>query len=653
MDFHVIVQTRLSKFPRALQYYDVMAAILVPTQLWQVDSRVSASSTVHMVLYQVVYIVPDRSNDRVHQCHPLNITLSNFYFIFQDLEMCSNTIDFAPRCSTYSMDQYVFTFPPTTFGPTGGDSACLTPGFNLYNFRNLSDVPFPPNAAQSPPQPLELHNPSYGYPALDPTLLAISVPRLESSLTSRPALPSSTAQVMASAHVPISCTAVDHHPDTTPAKTAHSNATFVPSVTTSSTHPNNGTPNVCNGRVSVVKVAGNKSTWATRNPGRPVMQPHQPLSAVEKDHRSAHAASRQISAAQRRDRDTLLNDAIQSLANEFEMKVQAIATTHNVTSEKVKKLLGSHKYYQNPCSTQLANAIIHDKANEVNEGRARGEKLSLQQIRELARADPKYQDMTQDEKDELLRALTEYRTLKNVSVRATNSAAACDAQSTLEHVFKILDGLALRTGIYACLFATCGHVYNSSQPFWYGTDNVMDFWEDVMDLEPNEIVRKLEQWACMHGKNIEERNSVEGMQRMCARILNSGVVAKKKMRINFVNFEVAIKEKYGIELLGRPESVPFQSPHTTTNAEHLCTLRDMLKAGTCHWVYMSMQQRMQHADRLKERQIAGEAVGKPRKKSSDAGRKRRRTAPGKGKAPKSVALIDSSLEDNSSTEDDE
>ncbi|KAI6139514.1 hypothetical protein BKA82DRAFT_4517618 [Pisolithus tinctorius] len=551
------------------------------------------------------------------------------------------------------MDQYVFTFPPTTFGPAGGDSACPTPGFNSYNFRNLSDAPFPPNAAQSPPQPLELHNPSYGYPALDPALLAISIPRLESSLTSRPALPSSTAQVMASAHVPISCTVVDHHPDTTPAETAHSNATSVPSVTTSSTHPNNGTPNVCNGGVSVVKAAGNKSTWATQNPGQPVMQPHQPLSTVEKDHCSAHAASRQISAAQRRDRDTLLNDAIQSLANEFEMKVQAVATTHNITSEKVKKLLGSHKYYQNPRSTQLANAIIHDKANEVNEGRARGEKLSLQQIRELARADPKYQDMTQDEKDELLHALTEYRTLKNVSVRATNSAAARNAQSTLEHVFKILDGLALHTGIYACLFATRGHVYDSSQPFWYGTDNVMDFWEDVMDLEPDEIVRKLEQWACMHGKNIEEHNSVEGMQQMCARILNSGLREYSFYLLTAPDMHVAIKEKYGIELLGWPESVPFQSPRATTNAEHLHTLRDVLKAGTCRWAYMSTQQRMQHTDRLKERRIAGEAVGKPRKKRSDAGRKCRRTAPGKGKAPKSVALINSSSEDNSSMEDDE
>jgi len=29
----------------------------------------------------------------------------------------------------------------------------------------------------------------------------------------------------------------------------------------------------------------------------------------------------------------------------------------------------------------------------------------------------------------------------------------------------------------------------------------MDFWGDVMDLEADEIIRKLEQWACMHGKS--------------------------------------------------------------------------------------------------------------------------------------------------------
>lgn len=570
---------------------------LTGTHHW-LGSMVSASAEVHVVVYQA------RTTDLEMQC-------GSQYFV--------------RRLFTNSMENYVFNFPPVTFD-SSSDFTCPTPqAFTSYDYRNPSHASFPPDGIQAAPQLLTPLDSCSGYPAVDPALLAISIPQIQPSLTSKP---TSTSEV-----------------------TPSSNIASEPGTTVPSTRPNNGAPGTCNDEVSAAKPTGNKSTWAARNPGWPVMKPRQSLSAVEKEHRSAHAASRQISAAQRKDRDVLLNEAIRSLADEFEAKVQVLATTHNVTHEKVKKLLGAHKYYRNPRGTQLANAIIHDKAHEVNEGRARGEKLSLQQIRDLAKVDPKYHDMTQDEKDELLRALTEYRALKNTSVRATNSAAARDAQSTLEHIFKILDGLALRTGIYVCLFATRGHVYDSSQPFWYGTDNVMDFWEDVMDLEPDEIVRKMEQWACMHGKNIEERNSVEGMQRMCARILNSGlrVVAKKKIRINFINFEVAIKARYGIDILGWPEGVPFQSPHTITNAEHLRILRDALKAGTCRWAYMSRQNLEQFQDQLKERRGAGELVGKPRKKRSDAGRKRRRIALGKG--PKSAATIDSSSGENSSEDD--
>ncbi|KAI5997903.1 hypothetical protein EDD15DRAFT_2138672, partial [Pisolithus albus] len=174
-----------------------------------------------------------------------------------------------------------------------------------------------------------------------------------------------------------------------------------------------------------------------------------------------------------------------------------------------------------------------------------------------------------------------------------------------------LDGLALRTGLYVCLFATRGHVYDSSQPFWYGTDNVMDFWEDVMNVEPDELVRKLEQWACVQGKSKCRHNSVEGMQRLCARILNSGLRGRH------------CQEKNSNQL-HQFRGVPFLSPRAITSAEHLWTLHDALKAGTCHWAYMSRQQRLEYQDGLKEQRSAGEVVGKPRKKHSDVGRKRRR-----------------------------
>jgi hypothetical protein len=103
-----------------------------------------------------------------------------------------------------------------------------------------------------------------------------------------------------------------------------------------------------------------------------------------------------------------------------------------------------------------------------------------------------------------------------------------------------LDALAVRTGIYACLFASRGHVYDTTQATWFGTDNIMDFWEDVLQMEADKITRKLEQWACMAGRSIfllvflgpytdyyilgiDERETVQIMQRVCTRLLNSGL----------------------------------------------------------------------------------------------------------------------------------
>jgi hypothetical protein len=52
------------------------------------------------------------------------------------------------------------------------------------------------------------------------------------------------------------------------------------------------------------------------------------------------------------------------------------------------------------------------------------------------------------------------------------------------------------------MFASHGHVYDTAQAMWFGTDNVMDFWEDVLQMEADEIARKLEQWACMAGRSV-------------------------------------------------------------------------------------------------------------------------------------------------------
>jgi len=64
-----------------------------------------------------------------------------------------------------------------------------------------------------------------------------------------------------------------------------------------------------------------------------------------------------------------------------------------------------------------------------------------------------------------------------------------------------LDGLAMQTGIYATLFVTRGHSYDMHSAMWYGMDNAMDFWEDVLKLEPDQVMKQFELLGCRQNKS--------------------------------------------------------------------------------------------------------------------------------------------------------
>ncbi|KAG1848951.1 hypothetical protein DFJ58DRAFT_662709, partial [Suillus subalutaceus] len=376
----------------------------------------------------------------------------------------------------------------------------------------------------------------------------------------------------------------------------------------------------------------------------------------------ARKASRKLSAEQRKEAEDGLSSAIQRLLVDETEKINAIALEHGITQEKVKKLMGGEKHYKGNHNVQLANALIHAKAQEVNADLPRGAKLSLGEIRNLVKADDSMRNLTAEEEQEYINQLNEHRALQNMSVRATNTAAARDVhlQSRVSTLLMNvqLDSLAVRTGIYACLFASHGHVYDTTQATWFGTDNIMDFWEDVLQMEADEITRKLEQWACMA--------TVQIMQCVCTRLLNSGLrttVKRRDIRINYANFSTAIKEKLGIDLRGWPDGIPFQSPTSINNHTALLKLRNALKDGSCHWFRMSPQQREEHSTLLAACRKRGETVRKPRKKRADAGVPRKRKGKENGRqtkhvqgsgssaqAPKSAELVYSSDEDTSEDE---
>ncbi|KAG2090114.1 uncharacterized protein F5147DRAFT_780422 [Suillus discolor] len=377
----------------------------------------------------------------------------------------------------------------------------------------------------------------------------------------------------------------------------------------------------------------NNSSWAARNPNRPIIEPRVPLNPAQK-------------ARQRKESEEALHSSIRQLLAEQAQRMNEIALEHGVSVEKVKKLMGGTKHYTASRSAQLENALMHAKAEEVNKDLPWGAKYTPGEIRQMVKDNRNMQNLTEEEKKELVDKLSEHRALRNMSVRATNMVAMRDVQSTLDTIFKMLDGLAVRTGIYACLFTSRGHVYDTTQATWFGTNNIMDFWEDVLQVEANEIIWKLEQWACMIGRNIDECETVQNMQRVCTRLLNSGLrtLAKRRdIRINYTNFDTAIKEKLSIDIKGWPEGVVFQSPTSVNDLPALLKLRGALKDGSCHWFRMTPHQRDEfHAllDACHKRGEKGKENAPPRKRAR---------APGSSaQAPKSAEFIDSSEEEESS-----
>ncbi|KAH7904899.1 hypothetical protein BJ138DRAFT_1018479 [Hygrophoropsis aurantiaca] len=354
--------------------------------------------------------------------------------------------------------------------------------------------------------------------------------------------------------------------------------------------------------------------------------PHPPRSAPPRPD-PAHLASRKIASQQKKDANNLLHAAVKTILQDFQNKVAELAAAHNISIDKVQRLVGGYQNYASSRKPQLTNALVHAKAQELNKGTRF---LSHSEVRKLVKADPEMQNLDPIQAQKYIDQLIEHRELQTHGMRANNTAAAKDMYSTLGNIFKSLDNLVVRTGGYAIVFATRGHVSDTAMPTWHGTHDAMDFFEDVLDLAPDDVCRKFEQWAYLL-----ERDSLENVRHTCIKQIKSGLLnvtgkSGKEISMNYDNYETAIMKTLHVKLIGWPKDVPFCSPWKIYTIAEMKTLRDALKYGDCYWVTMSAREVADHTKSLTARSQAGETIGKPRAARSDRGKKRgKRTTNGK------------------------
>jgi hypothetical protein len=182
------------------------------------------------------------------------------------------------------------------------------------------------------------------------------------------------------------------------------------------------------------------STWADRNPGK-MTQPVRRSVQNTAERRAQKMRSQTIQDNMRK-----LQDDVAAVQEFCRMRACEIAKQHSKKVPYIEKLITSSSAFKPPRRVNLRNAIIHHKAKELNHGksfdgsqwrkltctagRPQGERLSLADIRKAALEYLDNNEITEEQKAELIEELNNHRELKRKGLRATNLAAAQDSHQT-------------------------------------------------------------------------------------------------------------------------------------------------------------------------------------------------------------------------------
>ncbi|KAF8344810.1 hypothetical protein F5887DRAFT_858589, partial [Amanita rubescens] len=258
-----------------------------------------------------------------------------------------------------------------------------------------------------------------------------------------------------------------------------------------------------------------------------------------------------------------------------------------------------------------------------------GNRLKLVEVQKMIDIEKITQEMTEQDKNDLLQELEDHRELKHKGARASNLSTAQDMRFTMQRLSQEADNLASRTGAHAFVFVTRGHVQDLGVPGWIATENTESFFSDVLKTEAWTVLRKFEHWACSYDKQGKKADSWQGLRTQCSNYILGGlkyITNMDNICMNYVNYEKSIILKYHVKLIGWPDDVKFTNPASLTSVKDLRKLRQALRTQACRWVKPPDCDIKYLRESIDAQEAAGESVGQKRKRRSDKGKPRKKAA---------------------------
>ncbi|KAI0038358.1 hypothetical protein FA95DRAFT_1505777 [Auriscalpium vulgare] len=363
----------------------------------------------------------------------------------------------------------------------------------------------------------------------------------------------------------------------------------------------------------------------------------------------AEKAQRKLNLAAAKIKSKALGEALDAFLVEQDVKLDKLAETHCVKRSYLDTQVNHRSNYTKSRAPSFANALVHYKAVQVNEGEYQPSKLLKNCIKDMLAEDEdlKPDNISEELHAEIMKNFIAYREGKKVGVRVSNKSAAQDARCTFENVNTELGNLTERVGTKSILFVTRSSISDSIAPGWFATSDSVDFLNDILGLDPWDVTRKFELWACSNAINTLPKVRAE-----ITKMLLSGlryITKRTKISMNFDNYETAIVLNMSVKLIGWTCG-EIRSPSKIGSVCDLRDLRNALKTGMCRWVKLSKAQAKAHETALRTREAAGETVGKKRKSRSDKGKPRPHT---RKRTAKQVNDSDEEAEDDEDEEDSE
>ncbi|KAJ7144559.1 hypothetical protein C8R44DRAFT_725483 [Mycena epipterygia] len=349
------------------------------------------------------------------------------------------------------------------------------------------------------------------------------------------------------------------------------------------------------------------SAHASRNPSKPVQQPRKRQSQATK-------ASRALATAQRLNQDLALEAKFEEFFQDRENTIITLAKDFSKSETYIRKVLTNGVRYGGKRAVSLKNAIRHELSIKAKE---EGEESGLFDIDLSGEEYQHYKDgLSSDEKKRLIEQLEASRELKKHGPRATEKSTSMDAMQTANQIGRVLIDLYERTDVRAFAFFTRGHPDDRSMPCIVDSDGAREFFQDVFESSPLDVVRKFEFWSCTRDKGKKDGNSIDIVRKRLGELVHEGKIKNnKKLEMSWSNYKIDVVHRLGVELAGWPTKVTMQRP-SKIPAEDARRIVDNLRTGAIHWVVLTAAQRAEVAAEVEELRESGTGK-KPRKQRSD------------------------------------